>query len=121
KISASWIWPRSVSRQRPAAACASCIPWNRAPTDWIRRSSTCEASEAWCIRPDGDTMLSRLDLLAQIDHAQHQAAHGQLSAILVIRLLRQRDFRIDFGYEAAEKAVPAAARLIESVLRPKDQ
>lgn len=66
-------------------------------------------------------MLSRLDLLAQIDHAQLQALNGQLSAILVIRLLRQRDFRIDFGYEAAEKASSVVAKLIESVLRPKDQ
>lgn len=65
-------------------------------------------------------MLRRIELLGHIDRAQTQAQQGQLAAVMVLRLLQQRNFRIDFGYEAAEKSVAASASLIKSVIRPKD-
>jgi diguanylate cyclase len=63
--------------------------------------------------------LSRNALLAQIEAAR--AEDSGCSAVMLVRLCQQRDFRIDYGYEAAERADAAVSALIASVLRPKDR
>jgi len=66
-------------------------------------------------------MLSRIELLAEIDRAQQLACTGRPGAVLVVRVLQQHSFRIDYGYEVAERAGPATALLVESVVRPRDK
>lgn len=64
-------------------------------------------------------MLTRAALLDHIAAAAQTP--GTRSALLVLRVLQQPDFRIDFGYDVAERAGPALERLLASVLRPGDR
>ncbi len=63
-------------------------------------------------------MLTRAALLDRLATAAQEP--GPRGAVLVLRVLQQRDFRIDFGYDLAERAGLALERLLASVLRPHD-
>jgi diguanylate cyclase len=66
--------------------------------------------------------LNRVESLAALDADLAAAnAHGGLYGVLVVRILRQREFNLLFGYGFGQRLIDAASVRLREVLRPVDR